>query len=214
MEKRVYVWELPVRVTHWVTVLSILALSITGFYIASPFLYATKDNQFIMAQMRFIHFLSGYALTISLLIRIYWLFVGNKYSRLNQFIFFNSERWQDTFDTAKFYAFLRKDIPHDAGHTGIAGLTYFFIFIVLLFGIFTGFALYSESHLPGVVWTLMGGWMFSLMGTGTIRLIHHLIMWVIALFTIAHLYIAVHNDIWEKNGLMMSIFSGYKTKED
>ncbi len=211
MEKRVYVWELPVRLTHWVTVLSILALSITGFYIGAPFLYADRENQLIMAQMRLIHFVSAYILTVSVLIRIYWLFVGNRYSRLNQFIFANRERWKDTLDTARFYAFLRKDIPHDAGHTGMAGLTYFIMFIVLLFEIFTGFALYSKSHPPGVIWTLMGGWMFSIMGTGTVRLIHHLLMWVIAIFTIVHVYISLHNDIWGKNGIMRSIFTGYKS---
>ena len=35
---RVYVWEIPVRVTHWVIVLSILILSVTGFYIGHPFM--------------------------------------------------------------------------------------------------------------------------------------------------------------------------------
>jgi Ni,Fe-hydrogenase I cytochrome b subunit len=45
---------------------------------------------------------------------------------------------------------------------------------------------------------------------GTVRLIHHLLMWVIGIFTIVYVYIALHNDMWEKNGLMISIFSGYK----
>src|SRR3990170_6932363 len=201
MAKRVYVWEFPVRLTHWLNFLSILALSITGFYIWSPFIHAVRENQFIMAQMRFIHFVSSYVFTVSFLIRIYWWFAGNKYARLNQFIFLNSERWKDAADTAKFYAFLKKDIPHDPGHTGIAGLTYFFIFILFLVEILTGFALYSESHVGGF-WTLMGGWLFTIMGTGTVRLIHHLIMWIIGIFLIVHIYISWHNDLVERNGIM------------
>ncbi|HDY70958.1 MAG TPA: Ni/Fe-hydrogenase, b-type cytochrome subunit, partial [Nitrospirae bacterium] len=34
--KRVYAWEFPVRLTHWINVLCIIALSITGFYIGNP----------------------------------------------------------------------------------------------------------------------------------------------------------------------------------
>jgi Ni/Fe-hydrogenase 1 B-type cytochrome subunit len=213
MLKKVYVWEFPVRLTHWLNFLSVITLSITGFYIGSPFIHAATENQFVMAQMRFVHFVSAYVFLVSVLIRIYWWFAGNKYARLNQFIFFNSERWKDTIDTAMFYAFLKKDIPHDPGHTGIAGLSYFFVFILFLLEILTGFALYSESHIGGF-WTLMGGWLFSIMGTGVVRLIHHLVMWFIWIFVIAHMYIAWHNDMIERNGLMSSIFSGYKSMDE
>ena len=34
---RVYVWQLPVRITHWLIAGSILVLSVTGFYIGTPF---------------------------------------------------------------------------------------------------------------------------------------------------------------------------------
>ena len=213
MLKNIYVWEFPVRLTHWLNFLSILALTVTGLYIGAPFLHALRENQLIMAQMRFIHFVSAYVFLASVLVRIYWWFAGNKYARLNQFIFANSERWKDTMDTALFYAFLRKDIPHDAGHTGIAGLSYFFLFILFLLEILTGFALYSETHTGGF-WTFMGGWLFSIMGTGVVRLIHHLVMWIIWIFAIVHMYIAWHNDVAERNGIMSSIFSGYKSMEE
>jgi Ni/Fe-hydrogenase 1 B-type cytochrome subunit len=42
------------------------------------------------------------------------------------------------------------------------------------------------------------------------RLIHHLVMWVILAFMIHHVYSALLVDHWERNGLMSSIFSGYK----
>jgi Ni/Fe-hydrogenase 1 B-type cytochrome subunit len=38
-------------------------------------------------------------------------------------------------------------------------------------------------------------------------------MWVIAVFLILHIYIGWHNDIMERNGLMSSIFSGFKSIE-
>ena len=34
--KRVYVWELPVRVYHWLNALCVLVLTVTGILIAHP----------------------------------------------------------------------------------------------------------------------------------------------------------------------------------
>ena len=34
----IYVWQVPVRVTHWLIFFSILILSATGYYISHPFI--------------------------------------------------------------------------------------------------------------------------------------------------------------------------------
>ena len=34
--RRVYVWELPVRIYHWLNALSIVVLIITGYLIGNP----------------------------------------------------------------------------------------------------------------------------------------------------------------------------------
>ena len=213
MLKRVYVWEFPVRLSHWVNVLAILALSITGYYIGAPFIQAVRDNQFIMAKFRFIHFVAAYFFAMAVILRIYWWFAGNRYARWNQFLPLSSERVKSCVDTTAFYCFMRDKLPDYAGHTGIAGLTYLFLFILFLLEMLTGFALYSQSHV-GALWTVLGGWVFAIINEGTVRLIHHCIMWLIAVFLVIHVYIGWHNDMVERNGLMSSIFSGYKTKED
>ena len=41
---RLYVWQVPVRVTHWVIVACIVILSVTGVYIADPFLIPAGGN--------------------------------------------------------------------------------------------------------------------------------------------------------------------------
>jgi Ni/Fe-hydrogenase 1 B-type cytochrome subunit len=211
MLKRVYVWEFPVRLSHWVNFLAILALSITGYYIGTPFIQAVRDNQFIMAKFRFVHFVAAYFFAMAVLLRIYWWFMGNRYARLNQFLPLSSERVKSCVDTTAFYCFMRERLPDYAGHTGIAGLTYLFLFLLFIIEIFTGFALYSQSHV-GALWTVLGGWVFAIINEGTVRLIHHCIMWIIAIFLVIHVYIGWHNDMVERNGLMSSIFSGYKTK--
>jgi Ni/Fe-hydrogenase 1 B-type cytochrome subunit len=44
----------------------------------------------------------------------------------------------------------------------------------------------------------------------TIRLYHHLFMYVILAFVMVHVYIAWFSDSREKSGMMGSIFTGYK----
>jgi Ni/Fe-hydrogenase 1 B-type cytochrome subunit len=39
-------------------------------------------------------------------------------------------------------------------------------------------------------------------------------MWLIVAFAVAHIYIAWLNDIAERNGVMSSIFSGYKSSHE
>ena len=62
-----YVWEVPVRVTHWVIFLAIIILSVTGIYIGAPKTLALEPSQYVMGWIRFIHFVAGYAFTISVL---------------------------------------------------------------------------------------------------------------------------------------------------
>ncbi len=214
MTKKVYVWEIPVRLTHWLNVLSILALGVTGIYIGSPYIFATNENQFIMAKMRYIHFIASYVFLVCVLVRVYWLFVGNQYAKWDQFIPVSEERRKNIAGTTSFYCFLRSECPHVIGHTGLAGLAYVVLFIISVAEIVTGFALYSQSHVGGFWMTVLGGWLFSIMGQGVIRLIHHLLMWAIAIFVILHVYISAHNTLIEKTRLFTSMFSGYKSIEE
>lgn len=212
--KPVYVWEFPVRLSHWLNVFSIVVLAVTGFYIGSPFIHATDAESLVTAHMRFIHFTAAYVFTVSVILRMYWWFAGNKNARLNQFIPTTAERLQNTYQTGKFYAFCQRTLPHSQGHTGLAGLTYTFLFLLYLIEITTGFAMLSVAHGGGAVWTLLGGWSLGLMSVAYLRLVHHLIMWIICLIVIVHVYTGWENDIVERNGLMSSIFSGYKSLKD
>ncbi len=52
----------------------------------AAFIHAYNPNQFIMAKFRFIHFIAAYVFAVMVLVRIYWWFAGNKYSRWDQFL--------------------------------------------------------------------------------------------------------------------------------
>lgn len=206
---RVYAWEFPVRFTHWINFICIVVLSITGFYIGNPFIHAVATKQYIMGWIRFIHFTAAYGFLLSFLIRIYWSFVGNKYASWKVWFPFSSQKWTDLVNTIKYYTFISKKPPYAVGHTALAGFVYLLIFLIFAFEIISGFAMYSQTH-RGFIWSLLGGWLLSVFEVQTIRLLHHLVLYVLLAFVGIHLYIAWWLDASEKNGLMGSIFGGHK----
>lgn len=214
MLKKVYVWELPVRLTHWLAAISIVVLSFTGFYISKPFLVPPPTGDLhLMSIMRFIHFVAAYVFMVSFLIRIYWAFVGNQYARWGEFVPLTKHAWKAIFDDIRFYLFLKKDHPHRTGHHALAAFTYLGLFFFFHFEIVTGFAIYSESH-HGFVSTLMGGWILPYISAQTLRLYHHLVMWLMIAFAVFHVYAGWYIDSIEKNSMISSIFSGYKTVDE
>ncbi len=148
-----------------------------------------------------------------LLIRVYWSIAGNKYASWRVFNPFDAGKLKELKEITKFYLFLKKELPNAVGHTACATYVYLGLFILFIVEILTGFALYSQSHV-GFLWKLMGGWMLSLFSAQTLRLYHHIIMWLIIAFSIAHVYVGWLLDRAERSGVMSSIFSGYKTVEE
>jgi len=80
--------ELPVRVYHWINAVALVALCITGYLIgapSSPFYAAQAYQQYWFGWVRFIHFIAAFVYVFNFLARLYWGFVGNKYSHWNAF---------------------------------------------------------------------------------------------------------------------------------
>jgi Ni/Fe-hydrogenase 1 B-type cytochrome subunit len=182
---------------------------VTGLYIGNPFVHAVSSKEYIMGWMRYLHFIAAYTFLMSMIIRLYWAFLGNRYASWRVWFPFTSKQWKDLMDAVKFYLFISKKPPYAVGHTALAGLTYLFVFALFLFQIVSGFALYSVNH-GGAILSLLGGWLTSIMYLQTIRLLHHIAMYLIFAFVLAHVYIGWYLDIKERNGLMGSIFGGYK----
>ncbi len=205
-----YVWEVPVRVTHWVNFFAILILAATGLFIGSPRNLAHETSQYVMGWVRFVHFVAGYAFAISVISRIYWMFRGNRYASWREFFpFLTADGRRNMFAIFRYYTFLARKVPHPVGHNALAGLAYMVVFIFYLVMIFTGFALYAE-HAPRSVMHVATSWLFVFFSNQGLRLTHHLVMWFLLAFAIHHVYSAWLMDIKEKGRVMSSIFSGYK----
>ena len=211
-KRTLYVWDLPVRITHWVTVISIVILTITGLYIANPFITTEGPavGQYLMGTVRLIHYITAFIFTTSVLFRIYWAFVGSKYARWNQFLPASLRRLRDLGRMVRYYTFTRRDPPAEIGHNPLAGVTYVGVFLLFIVQIITGFALYSLPYQDG--WIKAGfGWVIVLFGAQPVRLVHYLIMFLLIAFTIHHVYSAVLIDIEEKSGLVSSMITGRKS---
>ncbi len=211
--KSIYVWELPVRITHWVNVITIGILTVTGIYIANPFIVTNGEatNQYLMGSMRFVHFVAAFVFTVSVLFRLYWAFVGNKYASWRQMIPTKSARRRGMRRMLAFYLFLRRDPPAVVGHNPLAGMAYAVVLILFLLQIITGFALFSLPFDAGTFWPRTFGWIIMVFGVQPVRLVHDIIMWLILAFTVHHLYTALLIDIEERSGLVSSIITGFKS---
>jgi Ni/Fe-hydrogenase 1 B-type cytochrome subunit len=204
---RVYVWQVPVRATHWIIFGAVLVLTVTGGYIADPFLVPAGGG--VMSTMRFTHMLAAYVFLAAGLVRTYWLFAGNHFAHWRSFFPVTRVQVREVFRQTGWYLFLRRDAPKVLGHNQLATASYLIVFAGFLAQTVTGFALAGVHGFEP--WASLFGWVPAvLLGVQNVRVLHHLIMWLVIIFMVHHVYSAILVDHWEKNGLMSSIFTGFK----
>lgn len=211
--RRVYVWELPVRAYHWINALALVLLCVTGYLIGAPVRIAYAQEayqQYWFGCVRFVHFAAAFVYVFNFAARIYWGFVGNKYSHWNAFFPLKKAQRQEIVDVIKADVLeVKMHGPISTGHNALAGLIYFGTFLVFCFQTITGFALYSSmssSWLPRLF-----TWIVPLMGGEfAVRFWHHLFLWFFVCFTIVHVYLAFYHDYIEGRGTISSIVGGWK----
>jgi len=124
--RRVYVWELPVRAYHWINAIALVSLCVTGFLIGHPMKLEESPEayqQYWFGWVRFIHFASAFVYVFNFAARIYWGFVGNKYSHWNAFFPFKKSQRQEIVDVIKADVLETKmHGPISTGHNALAGL--------------------------------------------------------------------------------------------
>jgi Ni/Fe-hydrogenase 1 B-type cytochrome subunit len=211
--RRIYVWEVPVRLFHWINVVCIVLLAATGYLIGNPqAIFSANEpyEQYWFGWVRFTHFAAAYIFFFNFLFRIYWAFAGNQFSNWRNYVPYRKQQFVELWKT------IRVDIVQldlrgkvHVGHNYLASFTYFGLCFVIIFMVVTGFGLYSsmsESYIP---WLFT--WIIPLMGgDANVRNWHHLFMWAFVIFTIIHMYLVFYHDYVEGRGTTSSIIDGWK----
>jgi Ni/Fe-hydrogenase 1 B-type cytochrome subunit len=215
--RRVFVWELPVRIFHWLNATAIVVLCATGYLIGNPpamMSSAEASYRFLFGTIRFLHFAAAYVFVFNFLFRIYWGFVGNKYAQWRNFIPTSRRYFDEIRKVIQIDILLKRRTEHlSVGHNALAGFMYFIVFIVSGIMAITGFGLLSD--MSSWWFPKMFAWVSAFMGGDfAVRDWHHSLMWFFVLFTIIHVYLVFYHDYVEGRGEISSMGGGWKFIEE
>ena len=211
----VYVYEAPVRLWHWVTMICFIVLAGSGYLIGSPLPAVGGEavNSFLFGYIRMIHMISGFILAVMFVVRIYWAIIGNHHARA---IFlpplWSVAWWKGLFGDIADYLFVPREKELWTGHNPLAQVAMFFMFVLgTLFIIVTGFALYAQQWPAGTSYMKLFGWVFLWLGDPqNVRTWHHLAMWYVVLFSVAHMYMVFRQDIMGGTTIVSTMINGIR----
>lgn len=183
------VWDLFVRIFHWS-----LVVSFTAAYLTAEYGY---DE---------VHEYLGYIVTVLVISRIVWGFIGSKYARFSSFIYPISEKLKH------FKAILKNDHKeYHMGHTPLGGAMVFAILLGLLGLVSSGLILLGWSEYMGPVWAL-GVPVSERLGEAA-KWVHYHLPELMLFLIGAHIlgvFIAIKQH---GEALVHSMFHGYKSKK-
>lgn len=176
----------PRRIFHWVNLISIIVLIISGWYIHKPFAAG------LMHTIRFVHFIFMYIFSINVVLRVYYAFFG----KTGDWGIFLKQKINNRVILATMrHYFLYDHWPEEITERILQNTAY--LVMVILFGvqILTGIMLYyPESQALASLVHFFGGLSF-------VRTLHFFFVWIFLTFTVVHLYMAFSEE-WDKIKLM------------
>ncbi|MBI5287102.1 MAG: Ni/Fe-hydrogenase, b-type cytochrome subunit [Deltaproteobacteria bacterium] len=206
-----YEWNWTYRIEHWVRVIAMALLIITGFYIHWPYLKGSPEG-YLMAWMRFTHFISAYLLILGLIFRVYLSFFSRFYPDWMEI----GPTWKNiknSPDMLAYYLFLKDTHGDYPRYNPLQALTYSFWGFLIILQTITGFALYDGKVFGIFSASASFGWVNGLLGGETMtRLWHFAIMWVFIITIAVHIYMAILKTLTDRDHTFRSIFTGYKLK--
>lgn len=205
-------WSVSLRVNHWLMVVSIIILTVTGFYIADPYTVSSGEtiDKFLMGHMRFVHLLAGFVLTFVFFWRIYLAFFSRFHADWKDFLAWTD--FENLWTQLKFYLFISQKKPeHKYLYGPLQSIAYGGLMLMLLVIVVTGLILTGAEYDAGVT-----DWAYAVLkpvenflgGLAVTRFIHHIFTWLIILFMVVHIYMAFWYDVVFKEGTVSSMIGG------
>ena len=213
----VYLWERPLRVMHWVAALCIVVLAATGLFIGRPYFVPSGDplSAYLMGWVRFVHFTAAAVLVMTAIVRLYWLFMGNRFERWPALFPLRRRDFRNLVQVIKAYLMIHPErAPRYLGHNPLQQLAYTGMYATAALAVVTGFAMYGQSN-PGGLFYVSFNWVNTLLGgVQIVRFVHHVLTWVFLTFIPIHVYLALRADAVERTGTISSIISGGRWVKD
>jgi cytochrome b len=187
MEKEtlIRVWDPLVRVGHWLLVVS--------FFIA----YLTEDDFMTL------HTWAGYSVTVIILTRVVWGFIGTRHARFTDFVYPLSSVSQFLKDTLILRA------KRFIGHNPAGGLMILALILSLLITTFSGMALYAAADNAGpfAPWLGVSSHFLEEVFEG----IHEFFANLTLLLVLVHVMGVVVESLIHRENLVRAMITGYKT---
>ena len=208
--KEYYIFSPFLRIFHWIMVVSIVILFVTGLLITKPMNVMTTEPTLTITSMdliRDIHFVTAFIFCASFILRIYG-FIINKGDRLFPRVW-EGHFYRETVEVALHYMLIKS---HHSPflRNPLARMSYVGLYAMVAIEILTGFAMYFMAN-PSGTGAALFGWVNILVGGEMMtHYIHHYVAWGIILFAIGHIYMAIRADFMEGEGEISSMFNGKK----
>jgi cytochrome b len=187
-EERRLVWDLPLRLFHWM-----LALSLVGSYVTAQF--AFEGGPAAWAQ---VHFWLGYTAIALLIFRLIWGFIGPRHARFTSFVASPVSVWR----------YLRGRAPYTVGHNPAGGLMVVVMLVLVAAQVTTG--LFASDD---VLWS--GPYKPAVSGSLSSKLTHwhHINFNLIEAAVVLHLGAIAFYALVKKQNLVMPMLTGHKPGE-
>lgn len=178
---------LPFVITHWINLVSMIVLILTGFVIHFPVAG-------ILGFCRGLHIFFGFVLFINCVVRVIMAFfiesapTGGTRKTVKDF-----RTWLPQADNRhqgpawiKYYLFMKKDHPLAAKLGVPQKISYLLIPILIIVMFITGICLWPPTAQSGFCQWLLGAWG----GAMSVRIVHYFLMFVFIIFMFIHIYLA------------------------
>jgi cytochrome b len=187
-EERRLVWDLPLRLFHW-----LFAASLVGSYVTAQFAFEAGPAEW--AQW---HFWLGYWMIGLLIFRVIWGFIGPRHARFTSFVASPVSVWR----------YLRGSAPYSVGHNPAGGIMVLVMLALAAAQATTG--LFSSDD---VLWS--GPYKPAVSGELSSKLTtwHHINFNLIEAAVILHLGAIAFYHLVKKQNLVIPMVTGHKPGE-
>ncbi|TCS63640.1 cytochrome b/b6 domain-containing protein [Varunaivibrio sulfuroxidans] len=184
-QRRIKVWDLPVRLFHWTLVASVAIGFITG-YIAPEWWMG-------------VHIWAGYITVVLVVFRLVWGIYGSEFSRIETFTFSPREIWAHMRELV----FLRPS--HYVGHNPSGALMVFTLIFILAGISLSGLTLLGGEENQGALAGVVG------YGAGDIaRTVHNVLVYTLLGLVVLHIAGVVLEIRLTGEDLVRAMITGWK----